>query len=343
MDPAATMMFAEAASAHEAVARQADDAPLYGDLSSRLRSLDPPVVFTCARGSSDHAATYAKFLFETLCDVPVVSQSPSLVSIYDRPLIKARGALFLLISQSGRSPDLLLSAEAAKKAGALVIALVNDKGSPLAALADFVLPMRAGPEQSVAATKTYLASLAAVARLAFSWAGNAAQQADLNRLPEALAAAWALDWSDAIGDVADAQSLFVLGRGPTLGIAQEAALKFKETCEIHAEAFSIAEVAHGPMELVADRFPVLVLEPQDRASKGMTALLDRFVERGARIRVAGGICGADSHLPIVQGLHPTLAPIAMAQSFYRFVNAVAVSRGRNPDRPAMLSKVTRTL
>jgi glucosamine--fructose-6-phosphate aminotransferase (isomerizing) len=273
----------------------------------------------------------------------VVSQSPSLVSIYNKPLTKAKRTLFLLISQSGRSPDLLLSAEAAKEAGALVVALVNDEASPLAALADIVLPMRAGPEQSVAATKSYLASLSAVARLAVMWSGDRARQAALDDLPEALSAAWALDWSEAIGDFADASSLFVLGRGSTLGIAQEAALKFKETCAIHAEAFSIAEVAHGPMELVTDRFPVLVLAPQDGASKGLGELLDRFAGRGARIRVVGGSSETRSRLPIVAEVHVDLAPIAMAQSFYRFVNAVALVRGRDPDRPAMLSKVTKTL
>jgi glucosamine--fructose-6-phosphate aminotransferase (isomerizing) len=337
------MMFAEAASAPAALARQAGDASLYKDLAARLQLLDPPVIFTCARGSSDHAATYAKYLFETLCGVPVVSQSPSLVSIYNKPLTKAKRTLFLLISQSGRSPDLLLSAEAAKEAGALVVALVNDEASPLAALADIVLPMRAGPEQSVAATKSYLASLSAVARLAVMWSGDRARQAALDDLPEALSAAWALDWSEAIGDFADASSLFVLGRGSTLGIAQEAALKFKETCAIHAEAFSIAEVAHGPMELVTDRFPVLVLAPQDGASKGLGELLDRFAGRGARIRVVGGSSETRSRLPIVAEVHVDLAPIAMAQSFYRFVNAVALVRGRDPDRPAMLSKVTKTL
>jgi glucosamine--fructose-6-phosphate aminotransferase (isomerizing) len=342
MEPSATRMFEEAAQAAEVVARQGDDDSLYAALAQRLAMLDAPVAFTCARGSSDHAATYAKHLFETLLDLPVVSQPPSVVSIYGRRLDRARGALFLVISQSGRSPDLLLSARAARGAGALVVALVNDERSPLADIAEVVLPLRAGPEVSVAATKSYLASLSAIARLTAIRAGDASLQAALEALPAALSSAWHLDWSPVARSFASARGAFVLGRGATLGVAQEAALKFKETCGLHAEAFSIAEVAHGPMELVEAGFPVLVLPPGDAGDDGLDDLMARFVDRGARVSVAGRAIPGCLEAPIVPDLHPVLAPIALAQSFYRMVNAVAVERGRDPDRPAMLAKVTRT-
>jgi glucosamine--fructose-6-phosphate aminotransferase (isomerizing) len=342
VDAAVTRMFAEAAETPEMVRRQALDAAAYDQLARRLCDLDPPLAFTCARGSSDHAATFAKHLFEIHLRIPVVSQAPSNVSVYDDRLVRARNTLFLLISQSGRSPDLLLSAEAARRAGALVVGLVNDESSPLVGLADGVLPLRAGPETSVAATKSFVGALSAATRLTAAWSGDDLLASALVHLPDHLAAAWDCDWSDALPDVVSAQQMLVLGRGPTLGIAQEAALKFKETCGLHAEAFSIAEVVHGPMELVHEGFPILVFAPEERAAIGLSDLLARFAQRGARIWVAGSESHGQRHLPVVPSLHPTLAPIAMALSFYRLVEQVARLRGRDPDRPVMLSKVTRT-
>lgn len=342
MASASTRMFDEAAQAAEAVAHQEGDHALYVGLAERMTRLDAPVAFTCARGSSDHAATYAKHLFETRLDLPVVSQPPSVVSIYGRRLERTRGALFLVISQSGRSPDLLASAQAAREAGALVVALVNDETSPLARIAEVVLPMRAGPEISVAATKSYLASLAAIARLTAERAGDVALSQALIGLPAVLSSAWSLDWTEAARPFVSARGAFVLGRGATLGIAQEAALKFKETCGLHAEAFSIAEVAHGPMELVEAGFPVLVFPPGDAGDEGLAELLSRFVARGARVVVAGRAIEGCVEAPTAPSVHPALVPIAVAQSFYRMVNGVALEGGRDPDQPAMLAKVTRT-
>jgi glutamine---fructose-6-phosphate transaminase (isomerizing) len=339
-----TQMFAEAASASNAVARQLEsNTNLIGRLAVKLAEAKPSIVFTCARGSSDHAATFAKYLFETLLGVPTVSQAPSISSIYGAPLLHMHGQPFILVSQSGRSPDLLASAEAARKAGALVIALVNDTQSPLAGLAEHVVPLHAGPEKSVAATKSYIASLAAFAHLASHWANNLHLQNELTTLPAKLEAAWDADWTPALETFGKAQNLYVLGRGPTLGVAQEAALKCKETCGIHGEAFSIAEVAHGPMALVGPDFPVLVFPPFDKAAVGLSAIAEKFAARGAPVAVVGQALPGCSPLPIENDLHPAIAPIAMVQSFYRFVNALAVQRGFDPDKPAMLSKVTETL
>jgi glutamine---fructose-6-phosphate transaminase (isomerizing) len=338
-----TQMFAEAAEASAVVARQqAQNAALMTDLAQRLRRLNPQIVFTCARGSSDHAATFAKYLFETRLRVPTISQAPSISSIYGGALLHMQGQPFILISQSGKSPDLLLSAEAARKAGALVIAFVNNEDSPLAKLAEIVVPLHAGPETSVAATKSYLATLAAFAHLAAEWSGDAELQSASEPLPAALATAWAADWSAGVDLLTDAQSMFVLGRGMTLSIAQEAALKFKETSGIHAEAFSIAEVAHGPMALVKPGFPLLVFPPFDKAAAGLDAIIAQFVGRGAKIAVAGGGYDGTTALPLASGLHPVTGPIAMAQSFYALVNALSVRRGYDPDHPPLLNKVTET-
>lgn len=337
-----TLMFGEAAEAPDVVARQRSaNAPLIADLVRRLDQLAPHTLFTCARGSSDHAATFAKYLFETRLGLPTVSQAPSLASLYDAPFPHMAGQPFLLISQSGRSPDLLLSAEAARRAGAFVIAAVNDTASPLAAAADHVVPLHAGPEKSVAATKSYIATLAALTDIAATWSADRDLADALDRLPADLGAAWDADWAQSPPFV-DARNLFVLGRGLTLGIALEAALKFNETTGIFAAAFSIAEVAHGPMALVERDFPILVFPPHDRAAAGTEALIADFAARGADIAVAGGGLPGTRTLPLADGLHPATAPIAMIQAFYRMINAVALARGRNPDRPPSLNKVTET-
>lgn len=338
-----TLMHAEAAQAAAVAARQLaglNDTML--QLGQRLRALDPPVVVTCARGSSDHAATFAKYLIETRTGTPVASHAPSTSSIYKTHWRKLDGALFLAISQSGRSPDLVLSARAARDAGAFVVAIVNDDASPLAQAADVAIPMLAGPERSVAATKSYIASLLVVAQLVAAWSEDDDLSAGLSGAPEILRQAWALDWSPALGALASASSLFVVGRGLTLAVAQEAALKLKETCGIHAEAHSAAEVKHGPMAIVGPAFPVLMLPPNDAGRDGFGPLARDFTDRGAHVIAAGGDWPGTLALPVVPGLHPALAPIAMAQSFYRLAAELSLARGLDPDHPPHLRKVTET-
>lgn len=343
VDALNTLMFKEAAEAGAVVARQRiSNASLIADLAARLRRLDPQIIFTCARGSSDHAATFAKYLFETRLRVPTISQAPSISSIYGGALLHMKDQPFILVSQSGKSPDLLLSAEAARNAGALVIAFVNDVESPLAERAEIVVPLHAGPEKSVAATKSYIATLAAFAHLAGEWTGDSASLEAVDGLPQMLEKAWAVDWSAGVDLLAGAQSMFVLGRGLTLGVAQEAALKFKETSGIHAEAFSIAEVVHGPMALVKPGFPLLVFPPLDAGAAGLDCIVEQFVGRGAKIAIAGGGHEGTLALPLPPDLHSVTAPIAMVQSFYALVNALSVARGYDPDRPPMLQKVTET-
>jgi glutamine---fructose-6-phosphate transaminase (isomerizing) len=337
-------MYAEASEGGAAAARQhASNARLIGNLAQRLRRLRPQIVFTCARGSSDHAATYAKYLIETRLRIPVVSQAPSISSIYGAPLLHMQDQPFILISQSGKSPDLLLSAEAARKAGALVIAFVNDVNSPLADLAEIVVPLHAGPEKSVAATKSYIATLCALAHLVSEWTEAKEARDAVTRLPDLLHAAWANDWSAGAEMLRDAHSMFVLGRGLTLGIAQEAALKFKETSGIHAEAFSMAEVVHGPMALVKPDFPLLIFPPKDAAAAGLDAIVGQFLGRDANIAVAGGQFDRTLSLGLPERLDSVTAPIAMVQSFYAMVNALSVMRGYDPDRPPLLQKVTKTI
>ena len=338
-DPGKTLMFAEAAEASDVVARLfAANLDAVARLADDLRRNPPPFVATCARGSSDHAATYAKYLFETQLGVITASVSPSVSSVYGKPQ-RLRDALFLVISQSGRSPDLLRSAEAARAAGARVVALVNAEDSPLAALADTVLPLHAGAERSVAATKSHIASLAAVFQLAAYWKNEAPLLDALPHLPDALRSAWEADWSALVRGLPDARNLFVLGRGLGLAVAQEAALKFKETCGLHAEAYSSAEVRHGPMALVGPGFPVLVFSQPDETQAGTLALAEEFRARGADVWVVSD----GGNLPLAAAPHPACAPLLAIQSFYKAINALALRRGFNPDLPPHLNKITETV
>ena len=332
-------MFREAAQAAAVVGAQLDaNAATVARIARRLRDAPPRAVVTCARGSSDHAATFAKYLFETRIGVLVASAAPSVSSVYATRQ-DLRDTLFLAISQSGRSPDIVAAARAAREGGALVVAAVNDESSPLATAAEYTLPLRAGEEKSVAATKSYVASLAALVHLAAEWSKDSAMRAALAKLPGDLDRAWALDWTAAVDALSRVDGLFVIARGMGLGIAQEAALKCKETCGLHAEAFSSAEVRHGPQALLRDRFPVLAFCQDDEARSGTQALARELADRGVPVWMAGG---ERANLPSIAS-HPVLEPILMAESFYRMANALAIARGHDPDDPPHLRKVTETL
>ena len=334
-----TLMEQEAGEAADAVANMLEaNRDAFGAIGRRLRASPPAAAVTCARGSSDHAATYAKYLIETMTGTPTASAALSIASLYDAPAV-AGNRLCLAISQSGKSPDLLAAVEQQRDAGAFVVALVNAEDSPLAALADVVIPLSAGVERSVAATKSYIASLAAIAALVAAWTEDAALENALTALPGQLAEAFALDWSPAIVALQGATNLFVLGRGYGLGAAQEAALKFKETSGLHAESFSAAEVRHGPMAIVGDSFHVLALGGTDRAAAGVRSVADEFRGRGATVLLADP---AGGDLPAIAA-HPAIEPILLIQSFYRMASALALTRGRNPDSPPHLNKVTETL
>lgn len=328
--------------APDAVRRQAQalTEPL-GMLVARLQRKPPQVVVTCARGTSAHAATFGKHLIERYLNVPVAAAAPNIATVYHQRLQLA-DQLFLAISQSGRSDDLIEQATTARASGAVTACLVNEIDSPLARACEFELPMAAGPERSVAATKTFIASLSALARLVALWRRDDLLEAALDRLPERLAAAGILDWSNALDSFAGAESLITIGRGPTLAIAREAALKFKEMCNLHAEAFSGAEVLHGPVTLVSPSYPVLLLMPTDAAVTGMRQLALDLHNMAAAVFVAEASEAGAGYLPVVAADHPETDAIALVQSFYAFAVRLAERRGIDVDNPRHLQKVTRT-
>jgi glucosamine--fructose-6-phosphate aminotransferase (isomerizing) len=342
MSGAQAQMAQEIREAPGAVERQMQElAQPLSELVARLKRRPPQVIVTCARGSSAHAATFGKHLIERHVGLPVAAAAPNIASVYGQRLALA-DQLFLAISQSGRSDDLVEVARAAKAAGAITAAIVNATDSPLADTCDIVLPMGAGPELSVAATKTFVATLAALLRLVASWSGDASLDGAIARLPERLAAATDLAWGAALETLADAKSLITIGRGPTLAIAREASLKLKETCNLHAEAFSGAEFLHGPVALVSSRYPVLMFMPTDAAAAGMQRLAADLRHKGTALFAAEPGTGDAGHLPALSPDHAETDAVCLIQSFYAMAVRLAQRLGTDVDRPRHLRKITRT-
>ena len=336
-------MLEEALSSARQVAQQlAAEETRYAALAEQLQVQPPRGVVTIARGSSDHAAAYFAYLVMSRTGQLVTSLPMSLLTLYKAPMAH-QGLLAVSISQSGRSPDLVEPMQVFAHAGATTVALVNDTASPLAQAVAWALPLHAGPERSVAATKSFITGLVAGARLAAHWGGDSALLAALQSLPAALETACMHDWSSAVETLRTATSLMVIGRGPGLAIAQEAALKFKETCAIQAEAFSSAEVQHGPMALVADNYPMLIFALRGPAQPSLLALARDMRARGAKVLLAAPDDIAERDLTLGVAPHVDLDPITAIQSFYLLVEAVARARGADPDKPRHLSKVTSTL
>lgn len=338
-----TAMARETAEAPDVVARtlEANSASIRR-LAERLRARPPSVVVTSARGSSDNAASYLKYLVEILLGIPCASMGASVVSVYETRL-KVKDALVVTISQSGRSPDILALQAEAKRAGALSVAIVNDVESPLASGSDVCLPLHAGAETSVAATKSFIASLALAAFLAARWSQDDRLEQSVLSLPRLLTQARSVRWSQAEEMLSIGQSLFVVGRGPALPIAQEAALKLKETCRLHAEAYSTAEVMHGPMELLGETFPLVVFSPEDRSRASTVEAIARLRRTGARVLAVEPGTDAPDRLAFPPTGHPFTDPVAMIQIFYGLAEAVARRRGHDPDHPRWLTKVTKTI
>lgn len=343
IEPTSTLMYRETCEAPAVVALQKEkNDSICAELASRYMKTPPRFVATCARGSSDHAASYAKYLMEVYLGLPVMSAAPSVGSIYGNPM-NLQGCLFILISQSGKSPDLLASAQWARENGAFILALVNQEESPAADMADAVIPLLAGPEKSVAATKSYIASLSTLLHFTAAMSGDMALGNAFNRLPDNLDKALSLSWDEAVEPLADADNLFVVGRGLSYGVALEAALKLKETSSLHGEGISGAEIMHGPLALIRRRSRILMFSQEDATRPGLLELAEVLRGKGAKLFMAEEGPSASGRLPVVSGMHPAAAPIAMIQSFYTMANQLSLARGMNPDNPPSLKKVTETL
>ncbi len=335
-------MLAEARSAPDVVREQlAQDEDLYLAMGEAVRLAPPAGIVTIARGSSDHAAGYFAYLV-TACTGRLVTSLPmSLVTLYHAPLL-AKGLLALAVSQSGRSPDLVEPIRSLRAGGARTVALVNETASPLAQAAEWVVPLRAGPERAVAATKSFVASLTAEVRLACHLFQLSPLLRALPSVPAALEEALRQDWSPAVDALAPAERLMVISRGLGFNIAQEAALKLKETCGIQAEAFSAAEARHGPQELIDAGYPLIVFAMRGPAQADLVALAAEMRERKAKVLLAAPADVPSRDLTLATTAAEELDPIAAIASFYTMVEALARARGKDPDQPRYLNKVTRT-
>jgi glucosamine--fructose-6-phosphate aminotransferase (isomerizing) len=311
-------------------------------LAAALRAGAPRFAIVCGRGSSGHAGTYLRYLLGLRGGLIAAEASPSILTVH-RATPAMADALFILLSQSGRSPDLVASAQAARAAGAETVAIVNDAASPAAQACAHVVPILAGPERAVAATKTVVNTVVAGAGLVAAIAGDAALDAALDRLPAQLARALELDWSVWGDRLRAGAPTTILARGPALAVAQELALKLAECAGVPALAYSTAEFRHGPRAALAAGATALVLRSDDASAPDTDALVVDLRAQGARVFVAGASPAERDALPVVGVEDPHLDPVVMLIPAYGAIEAASRRLGRDPDAPPGLSKVTRTL
>ncbi len=340
MNPPSSHMAAEIAEIPDAAARfLRDSSTVVAEMASQLNRRGFSHVVVSGRGSSGHAGTHLRYLVETRLGLSAAPAAPSVVTRYGAQP-KLAGALYILISQSGRSPDLVAAAAQATAAGAETVAIVNDVASPAAQACRHVIPMAAGPERAVAATKTVtnalLAGLLLVARLAEDAALERVAQAAPDRFRQALA----LDWSAWARALAGAPAGFIVGRGLTLGPAREAALKAAEVLGVPVLAYSAAEILHGPKAAIRPAHPVLGLGVADAVSDSIAGTLRTLVASGLSVFGNGGVGTA---LPWLDPADPALDAIATLIPVYRALEAQAAGLGRDADRPPGLVKITETL
>jgi glutamine---fructose-6-phosphate transaminase (isomerizing) len=306
----------------------------------------PRWIAIAARGSSDNAARYAQYLFGAHNRLAVSLAAPSLFTVYDAPP-SLEGALVLAVSQSGRSPDVIAVIEEARRQGALTVAVTNDPGSPLAQAAARCLPILAGEERAVAATKTYTAELMALATLSAAMEQATSRWDELGAVPalvrEALRTRDAA--ARAAADLVRAERFLVIGRGFNYATAFEIALKIKETSYVLAEPYSSADLRHGPAALVDAGLSVVVVAPSGKVAGDVAALLDLFEERGARVIAISNLepVLSRAHAPLpIPDVPEWLSPMIAVVPGQLFALALATARGLDPDRPRGLSKITPT-
>jgi glucosamine--fructose-6-phosphate aminotransferase (isomerizing) len=332
----------EIAQQREVVARLLErERPTLRALAAELRRRRPRYAVVAARGSSDNAARYAQHVLGRMLRLPVVLATPSLHTLYDAPP-RFLDAIVIGISQSGASPDVVSVVAEGARQGAMTLAITNAASSPLAAAAAHVLDVGAGEERSVAATKTYTASLAAIAAL--SAEGDGALSDDVARLPGLLAAQLDLTGgADAAVEAGtDWERLTVVGRGAHYATAFEAALKVRELAGIVAEAYSPADLLHGPIATTGPGQPLLAIAPAGPTEGSMRELIATARERRARVAAIGHDPAlGDPFLELVD-VPEWLGPVVAIVPAQLLAVGLAERRGVDVDAPFGLSKITMT-
>ncbi len=315
-------------------------------IATRVRANKSRGFVIVARGSSDHAALYAKYLFGARNQMMVALAAPSLFTHYASPP-RLDGQCVIGISQSGASPDVIAVIEEAKRQGAVTVALTNDPGSNLAAAAELVVPLGAGPERSVPASKTYTASLLALALISQALDPDPSFEASLGQVPPALSAALEQDSElDRLVPALLGPRAIVLGRGFNFSTAEETALKLTETSYVLARAWSVADFAHGPIAVVEPGFPVVLVDGGGRVAQDIKAIGLRLTDLGCRVvRLVDGVAldgDLETTVAVESGLPEELTPLTLGVLGQLLAHRVAAARGIDPDRPRALNKVTRT-
>jgi len=335
-------MRTEALEAADVISKQiSENKNLLNSITAELRANDPYSIVSIARGSSDHAAQYMNYLAMAKLGKLPTSLSMSILTLYKAELDISK-SIGIAISQSGQSPDVVNPLGYFTEKGRGSIALVNDTNSPLAKTAKWTVPLHAGPEKSVAATKSFIASLSASAHLIASWKQDTELLKALDHLPDDLCKAQQCDWTPAIETLKGSKRIMVVGRGFGLSMALEASLKFKETCSIQAEAFSAAEIKHGPQALIENGYPLIVFANRGPALHSMLDLAEDMRARGAKVILAAPSFVKEKDLLIHSAQSDDLDILMAAQSFYLMIEGLSRSLGLNPDEPKHLSKVTKT-
>lgn len=337
-----SLMRSEALEAAGVVENQfSENQQILDEVAQYLNQKNPYSLVSIARGSSDHAAQYLNYLTTAKLGKLTTSLSMSLLTLYQAE-IDVSQSVGVAISQSGQSPDVIGPIEYMKSHNAPTVALVNDIDSPLAKTSEWTIPLHAGPEKAVAATKSFIASLAASASLIATWKNDLELTRGLHHLPDDLIKAQKLDWTSAIKTLSTAKRIMTVGRGYGLALALEAALKLKETCSIQAEAFSAAEIKHGPQALIEEGYPLLIFANRGPTLHNMLDLAADMKSRGANVILAAPSFVKEKQLEIQTTHAEELDVITAIQSFYLMTEELSRSLGLNPDTPRNLSKVTKT-
>ncbi len=304
-------------------------------------------ILIAARGSSDNAARYGQYLFGALNRLPVALATPSLYTLYSAPPQMA-GALVIGISQSGRSPDIVSVLESAREQSQSTLAITNDTASPMARVADWVLPLNAGEERAVAATKTYTTSIAALALLSACLAGETERLAELERMPAIMRKVLAAteDMGTLVERYRYAERSAVIGRGFNYGTAFEVALKVKELTRLVIEPYSSADFLHGPISILEPGFPLILVAPTGKVFADLVDLAEAVRQRGAETIVISDdealLRGARTALPLPRGTPEWLSPLVTVLPGQVFAARLALAKGLDLDHPAGLHKITRT-
>jgi len=308
----------------------------------------PTSIFIAARGTSDNAARYAKYVWGYNNQIPVALAAPSLFSVYRQPPLLGDN-LVVGISQSGESPDLLAVLAEANQQGCKTLAITNQAESPLASEADYLIDIQAGPEISIAATKSYTAQLGVIAMLSAAWSEDPDHWEELANIPKFIASL--LEQEDQIQTYASRyrymDQCVVLGRGFNYATAFEWSLKLKELTYVVAQPYSSADFLHGPIALVSSGFPVFAVAPQGEVMDNMSALLKRLKEghRAELFIISENhdlLQIADCPLPLPQGIPEWLSPLVAIIPAQLFSYHLTLIKGIDPDTPRGLTKVTLT-